>query len=71
MLWDMMLFELLIPVRHVPLEKRDKRMFIKDFLGGIVKVGERVYVDISLIQGMSFGCSKFWALTVDDHLGYC
>jgi len=33
--------------------------------------GERLYVDISSNQGVSFGGSKFWALIVDDYSGYC
>jgi hypothetical protein len=33
--------------------------------------GERLYIDINSIQGVSFGGAKFWALVVDDFLGYC
>ena len=43
----------------------------KDWKGGSLIAGERLYVDISSIQGVSFGGSKFWALIVDDYSGYC
>ena len=43
----------------------------KDWKGGSLTAGERLYVDISSIQGVSFGGAKFWALIVDDYLGYC
>jgi hypothetical protein len=33
--------------------------------------GERLYVDISSFQGVSFGGAKVWALVVDDSLSYC
>jgi hypothetical protein len=38
--------------------------------GGSAISGERLYVDISSIHGVSFGSAKFWALAVDDYLGY-
>ena len=43
----------------------------KDWKGGSLTAGERLYVDISSIQGVSFGGAKFWALIVDDYSGYC
>ena len=33
--------------------------------------GERLYVDISSIQAMSFGDLKFWTLIFDDYSGWC
>jgi hypothetical protein len=33
--------------------------------------GERLYVDISSIKGISFGGSKFWALIIHDFSCYC
>jgi hypothetical protein len=43
----------------------------KQWKGGSSVPGERLYVDISSIQGVSFGGAKFWALVVDDFSGYC
>ena len=43
----------------------------KDWKGGSITPGERLYVDISSIKGESYGGSKFWALVVDDYSGYC
>ena len=43
----------------------------KDWKGGSLTAGERLYVDISSIQGVSFGGAKFWTLIVDDYSGYC
>ena len=33
----------------------------KDWKGGSLTAGERLYVDISSIQGVSFGGAKFWS----------
>jgi hypothetical protein len=38
----------------------------KDWKGGTVIAGERLYVDISSIKGDSYGVSKFRALVVND-----
>ena len=43
----------------------------KDWKGGSLTAGERLYVDISSIKGESYGGSKFWALVVDDYSSYC
>jgi hypothetical protein len=43
----------------------------KQWKGGSSVPGERLYVDISSIQGVSFGGAKFWALVVDDFSSYC
>jgi hypothetical protein len=43
----------------------------KQWKGGSSVPGERLYVDISSIQRVSFGGAKFWALVVDDFSGYC
>jgi hypothetical protein len=43
----------------------------KDWKGGSLTAGERLYVDISSTQGMSFGGAKFWTLIFDDYSGYC
>ena len=41
----------------------------KDWKVGRLTAGERLYVDISLIQGVSFGGANFWMLIVDDYSG--
>jgi hypothetical protein len=38
----------------------------KEWKGGSLNRGERLYVDISSIKAISFGGSKFWALIIDD-----
>jgi hypothetical protein len=43
----------------------------KQWKGGSSVPGERLSVDISSIQGVSFGGAKFLALVVDDFSGYC
>jgi hypothetical protein len=43
----------------------------KDWKGGSITPGERLYADISSIKGESYGGSKFWALVVNDYSGYC
>ena len=43
----------------------------KEWKGGSVTSGERLYVDISSIKGESYGGSKFWSLVVNDYSGYC
>jgi hypothetical protein len=48
-----MLLEFLILEKLVPLEKRGKRMLVKDWTGGSIIACERLDVDIS------FGGSKF------------
>jgi hypothetical protein len=42
----------------------------KEWKGGNLIRGERLYVDISSIKETSFGGSKFWALIIDDFSNY-
>jgi hypothetical protein len=51
--------------------KAKQKNINKHWKGGFSIPGERRYVDISSIQGASFGGAKFWALAVDEYLGYC
>jgi transposase InsO family protein len=51
--------------------KAKQKNINKQWKGGSSVPGERLYVDISSIQGLSFGRAKFWALIVDDFSGYC
>jgi hypothetical protein len=43
----------------------------RDWKGGSVITGERLYVDFSSIKGESYGGSKFWAFVVNDYSNYC
>jgi transposase InsO family protein len=58
-------------VKHAPPEKQSRKTSRNSGKGGSSVPGERLYVDVSSIQGVSFGGAKFWALVVDDFLGYC
>jgi hypothetical protein len=51
--------------------KAKQKNINKQWKGGSSVPGERLYVDISSIQGISFGGAKFWALIVDAFSGYC
>jgi hypothetical protein len=51
--------------------KAKQKNINKQWKGGSSVPGERLYVDRSSIQGVSFGGAKFWALVVNDFSGYC
>jgi hypothetical protein len=51
--------------------KARQKSINKQWKGDSSVPGKRLYIDISSIQGVSFGGAKFWALVVDDFLGYC
>jgi hypothetical protein len=51
--------------------KAKQKNINKQWKGGSSVSGERLYVDMSSIQGVSFGGATFWALVVDDFLSYC
>jgi hypothetical protein len=67
----MMSLEHLTPVKRDPLAKQNRKNIKKHWIGGSSISGERLYVDISSIQGVSFGGATFGALAVDDCSGYC
>jgi hypothetical protein len=43
----------------------------KEWKGGSLIRGERLYVDISSMKGTSFDGAKFWVLIIDDFSSYC
>ena len=59
------------PCEACSVGKARQKNINKEWKGGSMTAGERLYVDISSIKGESYGGSKFWALVVDDYSGYC
>jgi hypothetical protein len=53
------------------IEKAKQKSINEQWKGCSSVPGERLYVDISSIQGVSFGAAKVWALIVNDFLSYC
>jgi hypothetical protein len=53
------------------IRKAKQKSINKQWKGGGSVPGVRLYIDISSIQGVSFGGAKFWALVVDDFSGDC
>jgi hypothetical protein len=53
------------------LAKARQRNVHEDCKVGSQVPGERVYLDISLLENESCGGSCFWSLVVDDHTDYC
>ena len=59
------------PCEACSVGKARQKSINKEWKGGSVTAGERLYVYIRSITGESYGESKFWALVVDDYLSYC
>ena len=57
------------PCEACSVGKERQKNINKEWKGGSVIAGERLYVDISSIKGESYGGLKFWALVVDDYSG--
>jgi hypothetical protein len=51
--------------------KARQKIINKEWKGGSLIRGERLYVDMSSIKGTSFGGTKFWALIIDDFSSNC
>jgi hypothetical protein len=58
-------------VKPAEVSKARQKNINKDWKGGSITPGERLYVDISSIKGESYGGSKFWELVVNDYSSYC
>ena len=53
------------------ISKARQKNVAKEWKGGSLIPGERLYIDISSIKNESFGGSKFWVLIVDNYTDYC
>jgi hypothetical protein len=61
--------EKLTPLNRIQSVRQDRTK--KVWNGSTIIPGEYLYVDISLINGESFGDGKLCALIVDDYIEYC
>jgi hypothetical protein len=59
------------PCEACSVAKARQKNINKEWKGGSVTAGERLYVDISSIKGECYRGLKFWALIVNDYSGYC
>jgi hypothetical protein len=55
---------------YCSIAKASHKNFKKDWKGGNQVPGERLYLDISSIEDLIYGGSKFWDLIVDDYTFY-